>query len=146
MFLTRSFLQKLRPWRLVISLWHGVANGIAWLWGVVAGWIDERPLLSNVAAALPAVAVVLVCCVVPLAWMAVAIFANPEVRHELALDPFRTELLARTVGYNGAAAVIATAMGLPAAFVLGRGRGLQAVGGQRLAVVRLRPRWALPTL
>jgi ABC-type Fe3+ transport system permease subunit len=126
LFLTRSFLQKLNPWRLVIRLWHLVIDGIAWLWGLLAGWIDEHRLLSNVAAALPAVAIVLVCCVVPLAWMAVAIVANPQVRHELALDPFRTELLARTIGYNGAAALIATAMGLPAAFVLGRGRGLFA--------------------
>lgn len=108
-------MYKLNPWRLV-----------TWFWNALAGWLDEDPEASNVAAALPAVAVIFVCCVIPLAWMAVAIVANPEVRHELALDPFRTELLARTLGYNGAAAVIATAMGLPAAFVLGRGRGLFA--------------------
>jgi ABC-type Fe3+ transport system permease subunit len=112
LFPGRSFYQTCNPWRLV-----------AWAWNFAAGWVDERPVASNIAAAGPAVAVVLVCCVAPLTWMAVAILANPEVRRELALDPFRAQLLLRTIGYNGAAAIIATAMGLPAAFVLGRGRG-----------------------
>jgi ABC-type Fe3+ transport system permease subunit len=51
------------------------------------------------------------------------IMASPQVRAELHVTSFRAELLARTIGYNGLAAVIATLMGLPAAFVLGRGRG-----------------------
>ncbi|HWE95301.1 MAG TPA: hypothetical protein VG269_15145 [Tepidisphaeraceae bacterium] len=79
--------------------------------------------LSSVVAAAPAVAVMCVCSAIPLAWMAGALLVHPEVRRELALNSFRTELLARTLGYNGLAAVIATAMGLPAAIVLGRGRG-----------------------
>ena len=66
-----------------------------------------------------------VCSGLPLVWMAGAIFfASPEVRAELHLTSFRVGLLLRTLGYNGLAAVIATAMGLPAAFVLGRGRGI----------------------
>lgn len=74
-------------------------------------------------AAGPVIAIVALCSVLPLAWMAAMILANPLVRHELAFDSFRAELLGRTLGYNGAAALIATIMGLPAGFVLGRGRG-----------------------
>src|SRR5947207_53092 len=74
---------------------------------------------------LPAVVIVAVCSGLPLVWMAGAIFfASPQVRAELHLTSFRLELLLRTFAYNGLAAVIATGMGLPAAFVLGRGRGI----------------------
>jgi ABC-type Fe3+ transport system permease subunit len=62
----------------------------------------------------------------PLAWMLGAIIANPVVRTELKMTSFRAALLARTLGYNGTAAVIATLMGLPAGIVLGRGRGALA--------------------
>ncbi len=48
---------------------------------------------------------------------------NPQVRGELKLTEFRAQLLGRTLAYNGMAAVLATAMGLPAGLVLGRGRG-----------------------
>ncbi len=64
-----------------------------------------------------------ICCALPLLWMIGAIVANPQVRVELHLSRFRVELLERTLGYNGLAAVIATIMGIPAALVLGRGRG-----------------------
>lgn len=75
----------------------------------------------------PAVIITAICSGLPLAWMVgAAIFAPPAVRAELHITGFRAELLGRTLGYNGAAAVIATVMGLPGAFVLGRGRGLFA--------------------
>jgi len=68
-----------------------------------------------------------ICSGLPLLWMAGAVvFASPQVRAELHVTSFRLELLARTIGYNGAAAALATLMGLPAAFVLGRGRGVIA--------------------
>jgi ABC-type Fe3+ transport system permease subunit len=74
--------------------------------------------------ALPAVLVIGVCSALPMIWMVGAvIMASPQVRTELHVTSFRAELMARTIGYNGLAAVIATLMGLPAAFVLGRGRG-----------------------
>ncbi len=74
---------------------------------------------------LPAVLIVAICSGLPLLWMAGAIFfASPDVRAELHLTSFRLQLLLRTFAYNGLAALIATAMGLPAAFVLGRGRGI----------------------
>ena len=74
--------------------------------------------------AVPAILVFGICSGLPLLWMAGAVvFASPQVRAELHLTSFRAELLARTIGYNGAAAILATLMGLPAAFVLGRGRG-----------------------
>jgi ABC-type Fe3+ transport system permease subunit len=71
----------------------------------------------------PAALIAFVCCVMPLTWMVGAMVLNPEVRHELRLTDFRMQLLERTLGYNGIAAIIATIMGLPAGFVLGRGRG-----------------------
>ncbi len=78
---------------------------------------------SSLVAASPAAAIVIICSGLPLAWMALVVLANPSVRGELAPNAFRIGLLGRTLGYNAAAALIATAMGLPAAFVLGRGRG-----------------------
>ena len=73
--------------------------------------------------AAPAVVIAVVCCAMPLAWMAGAMCLNPAVWHELRLTQWRAGLLERTIGYNGVAAIIATAMGLPAGLVLGRGRG-----------------------
>ena len=54
------------------------------------------------------------------------VLASPAVREELHVTAFRAQLLGRTLGYNGLAAILATLMGLPAGFVLGRGRGLLA--------------------
>jgi iron(III) transport system permease protein len=78
---------------------------------------------SSIAAAAPAVIVVTICCAAPLAWMVITMLANPTVRAEFKPDAFRLGLLQRTLGYNSLAALIATAMGLPAGIVLGRGRG-----------------------
>ncbi len=78
---------------------------------------------SSLATAAPAVLIVLICCVMPLTWMAWVLVSNPIVRSELSPGPYRLGLLGRTLGYNGLAGVIATLMGLPAGFVLGRGRG-----------------------
>lgn len=86
----------------------------------------KKPRASSVLAAAPAALVVFIASVLPLGWMVLVTLANPEVRRELHLDAFRTELLGRTLGFNAIAAVIATLMGLPAGFVLGRGRGLFA--------------------
>src|SRR5689334_17215190 len=51
------------------------------------------------------------------------VLANPQVRAEFTFSSFRLSLLGRTLLYNGSVAVIATTMGLPAGYVLGRGRG-----------------------
>ena len=74
--------------------------------------------------AAPSVVVVAVCCGLPLAWIVMVLASNPGAWADLRLSGFRLELLARTLGYNALAAALATLMGLPAAFVLGRGRGL----------------------
>lgn len=76
--------------------------------------------------AAPAVALVAVCCGLPLGWIVGVLLTNPAVRRDVAPSAFRMELLLRTLGYNGAVAVLATAMSLPAALVLGRGRGALA--------------------
>jgi iron(III) transport system permease protein len=84
----------------------------------------RRVWVGGFLTALPAVVVFGVCSGLPLLWMVGAvIFASPAVRAELHITSFRAQLLARTIGYNGLAAIIATLMGIPAAFVLGRGRG-----------------------
>ena len=89
-----------------------------------SGTRRELPALVT---GLPAILIVFVCSGLPLIWMAGAvIFASPAVRAELHINSFRAQLLARTLGYNGLAALLATLMGLPAAFVLGRGRGIVA--------------------
>jgi ABC-type Fe3+ transport system permease subunit len=97
---------------------------------------------STLLAASPAVLIVVICGVFPLAWLASTILLNPDVYRELHIDSFRAQLLARTIGYNGAAAVLATLMGLPAGYVLGRGRGLAA----RLLWVVLPAALLLPSL
>ncbi|HTW94216.1 MAG TPA: hypothetical protein VMD30_05460 [Tepidisphaeraceae bacterium] len=81
---------------------------------------------GGIISAAPAAMIVGVCCLSPLLWMIAVMLANPEVRSELHPSAFRFALLGRTLGYNAAAAVIALLLGLPAAFVLGRGRGLLA--------------------
>ena len=82
---------------------------------------------ASFATAFPAALIFFVCSGLPLLWMAGAVvLASPAVRAELHVNSFRAHLLARTIGYNGTAGVIATLMGLPAAFVLGRGRGWTA--------------------
>src|SRR5438105_5067158 len=67
-----------------------------------------------------------VCCGLPLAWLLVQIIAAPASLGGLRMDAFRWALLARTLGYNCAVGVIATVLALPAALVLGRGRGAVA--------------------
>lgn len=65
--------------------------------------------------------VVCVCCLLPLGWLALQFVSHPS---SFAFpDAFQLRLLGRTLLYNGAAAVIATVVSLPAALVLGRGRG-----------------------
>src|SRR5581483_2886263 len=81
---------------------------------------------SKVLPALPAAVIVAICSGLPLLWMIGCFIANPTVRQELGLSSFRLHLMGRTLAYNGTAAVIATLMGVPAGFVLGRGRGLLA--------------------
>ncbi|MGB7160602.1 MAG: 6-bladed beta-propeller [Tepidisphaeraceae bacterium] len=78
-----------------------------------------RPLL-----AIPVWLLVILCSVLPLAWLIWQIVANPDVLVEAKLDRFRFALLGRTLLYNGAVALLATLLALPAALVLGRGRGI----------------------
>jgi len=75
---------------------------------------------------LPTALIVLVCSGLPLAWLAWQVVANPSVLVEAWPDTFRLKLLARTLLYNGAAAILATVLALPVGIVLGRGRGVIA--------------------
>src|SRR6185436_682680 len=71
----------------------------------------------------PSIAIVAICCGLPLLWIVFVIASNPSVRTDIHPSAFRLDLLLRTLGYNFGAAIIATLMGLPAGLVLGRGRG-----------------------
>ena len=84
---------------------------------------QQSDRLAATLTATPAVVVAVICCVMPLAWMVGALCLNPDVWRELRLTQWRAGLLERTLGYNGVAAILATAMGLPAGLVLGRGKG-----------------------
>ncbi|HEX3357935.1 MAG TPA: hypothetical protein VHS31_13265 [Tepidisphaeraceae bacterium] len=83
----------------------------------------RRPNRSSLLAAAPAILIIAICSALPLCWMLITLIDNPDVRGEFSLSAFRLGLLARTLGYNAAAALIATAMGFPAGIVLGRSRG-----------------------
>ena len=80
------------------------------------------PRLRRALLATPVGLVVAVCCVLPLAWLLWQILANPSGRRRRAGAASNCDCLARTLAYSAAAAV-ATAVVLPAAVVLGRGRG-----------------------
>lgn len=77
----------------------------------------------GLAAAAPAAVLVAIACGLPLAWMVATIASHPSTMQDLQLTAFRGGLLFRTLSYNAAVAILATAMSLPAAMVLGRGRG-----------------------
>src|SRR4051794_39585574 len=84
---------------------------------------DDTRRVSALVGTTPAIIIVATCCALPLAWNLIVITTNPTVWADINLSSFRLDLLARTLGYNFGAAIIATAMGLPAGLVLGRGRG-----------------------
>lgn len=72
------------------------------------------------------IAVVLLCCGVPLAWVVGQIVTHPASIVELSGDRFRWMLVARTVGFNALAAFVAVFLSVPVAMVLGRGRSIVA--------------------
>src|SRR4051794_25116005 len=81
---------------------------------------------SESALASPIWFVVLVCCGIPLGWLIWQLIARPHLIADAWPDAFRCKLLARTLVFNGCAAIVATVLGLPVGIVLGRGRGIVA--------------------
>ena len=81
------------------------------------------PRLRRALLATPVGLVVAVCCVLPLAWLLWQILANPSALAGAVPSGFQLRLLTRTLAYSAAVAAVATAVALPAAVVLGRGRG-----------------------
>jgi ABC-type Fe3+ transport system permease subunit/DNA-binding beta-propeller fold protein YncE len=79
---------------------------------------------SDFTLSLPVLIVVCLSAGLPLAWLLWQILSNPQVLSESRPDAFRLALLGRTLLYNGAVAIVATLLGIPAALVLGRGRGI----------------------
>lgn len=67
---------------------------------------------------------ILVCCALPLAWLAQQLLTHSHAAIVEAFEPYRLQLLGRTVVYNALVAVVATLLAFPTAVVLGRGRGV----------------------
>ncbi len=86
--------------------------------------INTHP--TAIFASVPLWVVVGICSLLPLGWMASQVITHPSAWSTLRPTPFQIRLLGRTVFYNGAAAVLATLMAIPAAIVIGRGRGIFA--------------------
>ncbi|HVT88988.1 MAG TPA: 6-bladed beta-propeller [Tepidisphaeraceae bacterium] len=61
-----------------------------------------------------------------MAWIAAQFALNPRTLRELHVDQFRLALLRRTVLYSVGVGIIATLLAFPAAWVIGRGKGLLA--------------------
>ena len=78
---------------------------------------------ADLIAANAATAAVIICCGVPLVWLAVALAENAGAIAGVGVGSFEVKLLGRTLLYNTSAALIAVLMGIPAGLVLGRGRG-----------------------
>src|SRR5439155_8662639 len=82
--------------------------------------------MQTLARSAPVWLIVILCSGLPLAWIVWQIVASPRVLIDAWPDAFRLKLLGRTLLYNGATALMATAMGVPVGLVLGRGRGVLA--------------------
>jgi ABC-type Fe3+ transport system permease subunit/DNA-binding beta-propeller fold protein YncE len=78
---------------------------------------------TSLLATIPLWTIVGICSLLPLAWMLAQVLTHPSAWTSLRPSAFQLSLLARTVFYNGAAALLATAISIPAAIVIGRGRG-----------------------
>src|SRR5687767_9277175 len=66
----------------------------------------------------------ILCCGLPLLWLLMQLLTRPEVWSEAQWDSFQVGILGRTLLYNASAAFLAVVMCLPAALVVGRGRGV----------------------
>ncbi len=80
------------------------------------GW---RPNVTG----LPALLIIGVTSGLPLLWTAVVILQHPGSLADIWLSSFRLKLLASTLLYNALVAMLATIIGLPAGWVMGRNRG-----------------------
>jgi ABC-type Fe3+ transport system permease subunit len=70
--------------------------------------------------------ILLVCCGLPLAWLFVQLGTHPHVLRDAIPDRFRWWLIARTFGFNAAAATIATVIAIPVGLAMSIGRGVWA--------------------
>lgn len=87
--------------------------------------------MPGVGWSIPVWGVVLVCCALPLGWMAVQltrIAAEGGRANSLLPTGFQLQLLGRTLAYSAMAALLATLLAIPAGLVLGRSRGWLAKG------------------
>ena len=97
---------------------------------------------NSVWTASPAILITLICAGIPLLWMLWMLATHRDTWQEFLPSSFRVNLLVKTLLYNGGAGVLATLMGLPAAFVIGRGRGMMS----RLLLVLLPAALLMPSL
>lgn len=85
--------------------------------------VPQKTALTPQPTTLFVAAIVALCCGLPVLWIGWTIASNPSAVVELGGDQFRWMLLARTVGFNALAALVAVLLAAPVAVVLGRGRG-----------------------
>jgi ABC-type Fe3+ transport system permease subunit len=64
---------------------------------------------------------ILLCCGLPLAWMAYQLIAHPDIWREAVPDAFRWKLIARTFGFAILAGSLATLISIPVGIALGTG-------------------------
>jgi ABC-type Fe3+ transport system permease subunit len=83
--------------------------------------MPRRPSMSALAATVMWL-LIGICCLAPLLWLADELFTANNWR-QMYWDSFRWKVFLRTLLYNGSAAGVAVLMALPAAVVVGRGRG-----------------------
>ena len=83
---------------------------------VIGKWL--RPLAS----ALPLWSIMGIACGLPLAWLVAQLVMRPELLASAGLGSYGLKVIGRTLLYNAGASLLACAMALPAAIVIGRGR------------------------
>jgi ABC-type Fe3+ transport system permease subunit len=91
-------------------------------------WVSLRAIQGTSrrvtwSATLPLYALIFLTCLAPLLWMAWQLAAHPHLLGSAHWSKWEFSVLGRTLLYNCAAAILATLMALPAAVVIGRGRG-----------------------
>lgn len=75
------------------------------------------------AISIPIHLILILCCALPLGWLCAQLAFRPALLTESLASVWGLKLLARTLSYNLCAGLLATLLALPAAVVLGRGRG-----------------------
>ncbi len=75
-------------------------------------------------------ATILLCCGLPIVWMAYQLITHPDIWREAVPDAFRWKLIARTFGFSILASALASAISIPIAISLGTAGQLVGTAGR----------------